>query len=101
MGTRCAGRGRPRRKTPSARTRTRRTNMADPNDTPGPTPAERLRLARAHQARALRRADPLHATIGLLVGDVAVVTHRLLEAALAEAADGPAPAGAGPLPSLT
>jgi len=76
--------------------------MAESNDIPGPSPGDRLRLARAHQARALRRPDPLHATIGVFNGDVQLITHRLLEAALAEAgADGPAAAGANPLPFLS
>jgi hypothetical protein len=72
--------------------------MAEVNDTRGPTQADRLRLAQAHQARSLRRPDPLLATIGVLNGDMMAATHRLLEAALAEAgADGAAQAGPGSL----
>ncbi len=61
--------------------------MDDKNDLPVVRQTD-LRLARAVQSRAKLRADPHHAAIGYLIGDVLTFLDQVRDAALAEAGGG-------------
>ena len=59
-----------------------------PIEPAAPTRADRMRLARAHQSKALEEGDPLRATLGIITGDMMVVAHELVDRAGADAAAG-------------
>ena len=60
--------------------------MDNSDNLPGPTRADCDRLARLHQARSVKRADPLAAMAGVINGGLQMVTNRLFDRALAELA---------------
>ena len=68
-----------------------RTGDATGDAMTGPTRAQRLGLSRAVAARALGRADPLRASLGVVTADVLGLTHALgaeVQAALSGPAGG-------------